>query len=546
MNYDDVVIGAGHNGLTAAAYLARAGRQGARPRGRRPRRGRRRLRPGVPRGGRAALALLLPRVAAAAAGDHRPRPRRAADPAPVLLVHPGARRTRPAACSSTTATPPRRAAGFARAHRRDAASMPPGSDFYGAHASAWPSGSSRPSSNRCAREDDVRRPGRRRRALGGAGAPSARRGARGDVRRRHACAASSPPTPSSAPSPTLRGDRPAPERLLPLPPHRRRHRRLGRPRRRAWAPSPTASPARPRRGRRDPHRDTRSSRSTRDGEVTWDGGVRAPPRRSSPRARPAVLNRLLAAAGARPGRRPRPTPEGAQLKVNMLLSRLPRLRDASVDPRGRLRRAPSTSTRATTQLAGRVCRRRAPGGCPQLPPCEIYCHSLSDRSILGPDLAATDAQTLTLFGLHLPARLFRGSAEEHDARQGPRAGPHPRVAQLGAGRTHPGRACSATPTAPTASRHGPRSSSRRDLGLPGGNIFHRSLQWPWAEQDVRGGHLGRRDPPPEGAHRGRRRAPRRWGQRHTRPQRGHVGARRLTTCSPAEHPGGAARTAPPF
>ena len=27
MTYDDVVIGAGHNGLTAAAYLARAGRR---------------------------------------------------------------------------------------------------------------------------------------------------------------------------------------------------------------------------------------------------------------------------------------------------------------------------------------------------------------------------------------------------------------------------------------------------------------------------------------------------------------------------------------
>ena len=27
MRYDDIVIGAGHNGLTAAAYLARAGRR---------------------------------------------------------------------------------------------------------------------------------------------------------------------------------------------------------------------------------------------------------------------------------------------------------------------------------------------------------------------------------------------------------------------------------------------------------------------------------------------------------------------------------------
>ena len=46
---------------------------------------------------------------------------------------------------------------------------------------------------------------------------------------------------------------------------------------------------------------------------------------------PTVLNRLLAAAGAAPVET-EPDVEGAQLKVNMLLTRLPRLRDASVDP----------------------------------------------------------------------------------------------------------------------------------------------------------------------------------------------------------------------
>ena len=50
------------------------------------------------------------------------------------------------------------------------------------------------------------------------------------------------------------------------------------------------------------------------------------------------------------------------------------------------------------------------GRLPELMPCEIYCHSLTDRSILGPDLAATEAQTLTLFGPQLPARLFRADS----------------------------------------------------------------------------------------------------------------------------------------
>jgi len=28
------------------------------------------------------------------------------------------------------------------------------------------------------------------------------------------------------------------------------------------------------------------------------------------------------------------------------------------------------------------------------------------------------------------------------------------------------------------------------LGLPGGNIFHRDLQWPWAEDDAEAGRWG--------------------------------------------------------
>ena len=41
------------------------------------------------------------------------------------------------------------------------------------------------------------------------------------------------------------------------------------------------------------------------------------------------------------------------------------------------------------------------------PPAEVYCHTLTDPSILGADLRAAGFQTLTLFGVHAPARLFR-------------------------------------------------------------------------------------------------------------------------------------------
>src|SRR5690349_3813608 len=67
-----------------------------------------------------------------------------------------------------------------------------------------------------------------------------------------------------------------------------------------------------------------------DGLVSWGGGSASGSTIHAACA-PTVLNTLLAAAGADPV----PTeeaPEGAQLKVNMLLSRLPRLRDQDVEP----------------------------------------------------------------------------------------------------------------------------------------------------------------------------------------------------------------------
>ncbi len=48
------------------------------------------------------------------------------------------------------------------------------------------------------------------------------------------------------------------------------------------------------------------------------------------------------------------------------------------------------------------------GSIPDPLPAEIYCHSLTDPSILGPELRASGAQTLTLFGLQVPHRLIAG------------------------------------------------------------------------------------------------------------------------------------------
>ncbi len=98
--------------------------------------------------------------------------------------------------------------------------------------------------------------------------------------------------------------------------------------------------------------------------------------------------------------------EGAQLKVNMLLTRLPALRDTGVDPREAF-----SGTFHIAEGYGQLAAahaQAAAGALPSAPPSEIYCHSLTDPTILGPDLVERGYQTLTLFGLHTPARLFEG------------------------------------------------------------------------------------------------------------------------------------------
>lgn len=212
------------------------------------------------------------------------------------------------------------------------------------------------------------------------------------------------------------------------------------------------------------------------GEVTWDGGS-ATASVVHAACAPAALNRLLAAAGAEPVAT-EADPEGSQLKVNMLLSRLPRLADSAVAPEAAF--AGTFHVNEGYDQLQRAHAEAAAGRVPATPPCEIYCHSLSDRSILGPTLAGTEAQTLTLFGLHLPARLFRGDEETHAV-----------VKDLALARTLESlNSVLAEPIQDVLLRDADGAycleartpvELEADLGLPGGNIFHRSLQWPWAE-----------------------------------------------------------------
>ncbi len=175
-----------------------------------------------------------------------------------------------------------------------------------------------------------------------------------------------------------------------------------------------------------------------------------------------------------------PKPEGAQVKVNLLLTRLPTLRDASVSPEAAF--GGTFHINETYTQLEESYDQAARGITPELLPCEIYCHSLTDPSILSPDLVEAGVQTLTVFGLHAPDRWL--TPENNDAtRERLQAAV---LASLNSVLAEPiedllvmdgdGKPCIETKTT---------LDLEHALNMPGGNIFHGPLSWPFLEDDAR-------------------------------------------------------------
>jgi phytoene dehydrogenase-like protein len=101
---------------------------------------------------------------------------------------------------------------------------------------------------------------------------------------------------------------------------------------------------------------------------------------------------------------PDSTDEGSVFKINMLLRRLPKLKAA--------RYAAAEAFCGTFHCDegykqmnvsyDQACQGRLPDKIP----CEVYCHTLTDDSILAPELRKQGFHTMTLFGLDTPWSLF--------------------------------------------------------------------------------------------------------------------------------------------
>ena len=160
-----------------------------------------------------------------------------------------------------------------------------------------------------------------------------------------------------------------------------------------------------------------------------------------------------------------PRPSGSQFKINLLVSRLPRLRsgdDPTVAFAGTFH--VNESMTQLEDLHAAASRGEAP-----FASGEIYCHTLTDRSILGPELADTEAHTLTYFGLHTPYENLPDDAAGEAAYRQVLAALDAYLAE------------SLEPLI-LGVEHKTPAQVEAELAMPGGNIFHGGIAWPWLEE----------------------------------------------------------------
>ena len=168
--------------------------------------------------------------------------------------------------------------------------------------------------------------------------------------------------------------------------------------------------------------------------------------------------------------------EGSQVKINMLLKSLPKFKsgvsasDAFV---GTLH-----INESFAQLE-RAYQQAKAGSLPDEIPLEMYCHSLSDNTILSDELNQKGFHTLTIFALHTPAKLFDKEPDNVKELAKQRA-----LAALNQYLVDPienhlatdanGQLCIEVKSP---------IDLENEINLPRGNIFHKDLSMPFKDDD---------------------------------------------------------------
>jgi phytoene dehydrogenase-like protein len=173
---------------------------------------------------------------------------------------------------------------------------------------------------------------------------------------------------------------------------------------------------------------------------------------------------------------PETKPEGAQLKINLLLDRLPRLK-SGIDP--------AVAFAGTLHIASAYSQLQAAyddareGRLPTTIPSEVCCPSLSDPSLLGD--APPGSHTLSILTMQTPASVFTpdppGLREEAVRRA---------IAALDEHLVDPIESVIAhDPEGNRCLEAKSPQDVEAELAMPGGHAHHGQLDWPWANNRTR-------------------------------------------------------------
>ncbi|MGA1678715.1 MAG: phytoene desaturase family protein [Candidatus Nanopelagicales bacterium] len=167
-------------------------------------------------------------------------------------------------------------------------------------------------------------------------------------------------------------------------------------------------------------------------------------------------------------------PDGSQIKMNLLLKKLPRLKSGH-DPKQAF--AGTFHINESLSEIKKAFKQANSGQIPDTLPAEIYCHTLTDNSILSNELNDAGFHTITLFGLMMKASLF-----DDDAEVKKESVKNKYLAQINEfldddiydclASDKKGELCVELKTP---------QDIEESVGLPRGHIFHEDLQWPFAE-----------------------------------------------------------------
>jgi phytoene dehydrogenase-like protein len=176
--------------------------------------------------------------------------------------------------------------------------------------------------------------------------------------------------------------------------------------------------------------------------------------------------------------------EGSAFKINLLLKCLPILKDKSVTSETAF-----AGTFHINQLHSQMestFSSSFSGEIPLVLAGEIYCHTLTDSSILSNDLQQQGYHTLTFFGLDLPYRLFIENNEKAKSIVVERF-----FEGINQYLETPLESCLAVDKSGKMCIEAKSAFDlEHDLKMPMGNIFHNELSWFFAENESEMGKMG--------------------------------------------------------